>query len=332
MLEKYKITKENNEEILYLYLNTNYEFANELTNNELTKKANNYLQTHNIKFNGNKIVFVINNIKTKIITVNKNKTYLNTHLIKLKNNKEITLKEILLDLLFSNINILLQEETLKSIVILYRSEIINNIEKNNYLDLQELSLFYHSHNYYKITYPETYKTYLNMYNNIIEKTNGEYLTYNNNPIKCYTHLVSNGYTEKDKNIPYTIKKESLWDIAYPNYLQVKNYSIKEFKQKLNLNNNNFEIKINSISNSNRIETISIGGKTMDAKLLSIYLDLPSTDITIIIKKDYLTFVTRGIGNGLGLSIIGANNLAELGYNYRQILNYYFNDIKLITIK
>ena len=71
---------------------------------------------------------------------------------------------------------------------------------------------------------------------------------------------------------------------------------------------------------------------MDAKLLSIYLDLPSTDITIIIKKDYLTFVTRGIGNGLGLSIIGANNLAELGYNYRQILNYYFNDIKLITIK
>ena len=43
MLEKYKITKKNNEEILYLYLNTNYEFANELTNNELTKKANNYL-------------------------------------------------------------------------------------------------------------------------------------------------------------------------------------------------------------------------------------------------------------------------------------------------
>ena len=32
MLEKYRIIKNNNEEILYLFLNVNYEFANEFTN------------------------------------------------------------------------------------------------------------------------------------------------------------------------------------------------------------------------------------------------------------------------------------------------------------
>ena len=34
MLENYKIIKTNNDEILYLYLNINYEFGNDFKNND----------------------------------------------------------------------------------------------------------------------------------------------------------------------------------------------------------------------------------------------------------------------------------------------------------
>lgn len=332
MLESYKISKSNNEEVLYLYLNVNYEFANELTNEELEKKANNYLSTHNIKFKGNKIVFIVNGISTKMITINKNKTYLNDYLIILNTKEKINIKELLLSFLFSNITLTLKEETLKAITVLYRSEIISNLEENKHLDLKKITLSYHNYSYYKMSYPETYKLKFDIYNKVINDTDGEYLVYDNKAIKCFTHLVSNGYTEEDKNIPYTIKKESLWDLAYPNYLQKKSYSIKEFKEKLNLKSDNFNIKITSISDSNRIKEIDLGERKIDARTLAVLLDLPSTDITIIIKKDYLTFITRGIGSGLGLSIIGADNLAELGYNYKQILNYYFKDISLVVQK
>ena len=115
-------------------------------------------------------------------------------------------------------------------------------------------------------------------------------------------------------------------------MQIKTFSTKEFKKRLNITTDDFTIKITNITPSNRIKEIEINSKKIDPKLLSIYLDLPSTDITIIIKKDYITFVTRGIGSGLGLSIIGANSLAELGYNYKQILNYYFKDVSLIIKK
>ena len=85
MLENYKIIKTNNDEILYLYLNINYEFGNDFKNNDneedLERKAINYLTTHNIEFKGNKIVYVINGITTKIININKNKAYLNKYLI-----------------------------------------------------------------------------------------------------------------------------------------------------------------------------------------------------------------------------------------------------------
>ena len=117
-----------------------------------------------------------------------------------------------------------------------------------------------------------------------------------------------------------------------NYLQRKDYSIKEFRERLNLKDEKINIKISSISNSNRIKELDLKEKKIDARSLAVYLDLPSTDITIIIKKDYLTFITRGIGSGLGLSIIGADNLAELGYNYKQILNYYFKNVSLVIQK
>lgn len=331
MLESYKIAKSGNEEILYLYLNVDYEFGEDLEEDDLEKKARNYLVTHDIKFNGNKIVFIVNGISTKIITIENNKTYLNNYLITLNTKEKMTLKEILLSLLFSNINISLREETLKALTVLYRGEIIYNLN-SNYLDINKLSLSYHNYNYYKVTYPETYKSKFEIFNKVIDKTDGEYLINNGKPIKCFTHLVSNGYTEEDKSIPYTVKKESLWDLAYPNYLQRKNFSIKEFKERLNLKSDNFNIKITSISNSNRIKELDLGERKIDARSLAVYLDLPSTDITIIIKKDYLTFITRGIGSGLGLSIIGADNLSELGYNYKQILNYYFKDVSLVVQK
>ena len=331
MLESYKIAKSGNEEILYLYLNVDYEFGEDLEEDDLEKKARNYLVTHDINFNGNKIVFIVNGISTKIITIENNKTYLNNYLITLNTKEKMTLKEILLSLLFSNINISLREETLKALTVLYRGEIIYNLN-SNYLDINKLSLSYHNYNYYKVTYPETYKSKFEIFNKVIDKTDGEYLINNGKAIKCFTHLVSNGYTEEDKSIPYTVKKESLWDLAYPNYLQRKNFSIKEFKEKLNLKSDNFNIKITSISNSNRIKELDLGERKIDARSLAVYLDLPSTDITIIIKKDYLTFITRGIGSGLGLSIIGADNLSELGYNYKQILNYYFKDVSLVVQK
>lgn len=331
MLESYKIAKSGNEEILYLYLNVDYEFGEDLEEDDLEKKARNYLVTHDINFNGNKIVFIVNGISTKIITIENNKTYLNDYLITLNTKEKMTLKELLLSLLFSNINISLREETLKALTVLYRGEIIYNLN-SNFLDINKLSLSYHNYNYYKVTYPETYKSKFEIFNKVIDKTDGEYLINNGKPIKCFTHLVSNGYTEEDKSIPYTVKKESLWDLAYPNYLQRKNFSIKEFKERLNLKSDNFNIKITSISNSNRIKELDLGERKIDARSLAVYLDLPSTDITIIIKKDYLTFITRGIGSGLGLSIIGADNLSELGYNYKQILNYYFKDVSLVVQK
>ena len=98
MLESYKIARSNNEEVLYLYLNVDYEFGEDLEEDDLEKKARSYLVTHDIKFNGNKIVFIVNGISTKMITIENNKTYLNDYLITLNTKEKLTIKELLLSL------------------------------------------------------------------------------------------------------------------------------------------------------------------------------------------------------------------------------------------
>ena len=43
---------------------------------------------------------------------------------------------------------------------------------------------------------------------------------------------------------------------------------------------------------------------------------------------YITFVNRGHGDNLGLSLNGSAELAKAGCNYLQILNYYFPTCKI----
>ena len=66
MFYNYKILEVNNEEILYLYLNSMYEFSSNLDNKNKPKsimsKINKYIKDMDIKFNGKKVMLVVNGL------------------------------------------------------------------------------------------------------------------------------------------------------------------------------------------------------------------------------------------------------------------------------
>ena len=69
-------------------------------------------------------------------------------------------------------------------------------------------------------------------------------------------------------------------------------------------------------------------------LLSIryYFKLNSTRFVIEEKKDSVLFIGRGFGHGVGLCQEGAIRMAEIGYSYKQVLEFYYTDIHLIELK
>ena len=330
MLESYRVVKEKSEDVLYLYLTFGYEFSEELDSYELENKANDWLCKERIQFQGDKVVVVVDGIVSKVLHLKKEHHYDDQKTkVTMTNHENLSIYDLLLSLLFTNIKMTLPLEALKALVVLYRSEIIHHMEEKEKIPLTCQYFTYTNHNYYKLLYPTTYHTYFDLFQKAIEETKNEYLTYQEKAIDCYYHIASNGYTEEKEGVPYLVRKESFWDLAYPHYLQQRHFTIEQLKEQLRLKEGKaYLVQILNVSEGNRIKSLRIGNQTFSDKDLITQLGLPSSDATILIEKDGLTFITRGVGSGYGLSLVGASALANLDCNYRQILGYYFKDVIL----
>ncbi len=330
MLEKYKVVKEKNEDVLYLYLSMNYEFAKDLDDYNLDELDHNWLVNQRIQFNGNKVVIFIDGIPTKVILLDKEFRYDKDIILTLDTDDKISLDNFLLSVLFSNITMFLEKETLKAVTVLYRSEIMKLYKENKKMRKDNYHFSYVNLNYYKLLYPNTYRMYEKVFKEAINETDGEYLVYDKKPIDAYIHLVSNGYTEKKDGVPYLKQVESFWDLAYPNYMNQKYFTVEELRNRLDIKDEKLNIIIKQLSSGNRILKLQVNDKIFDSLELMARLDLPSADITILVLKNGFNFITRGIGSGYGLSLVGANALAKLDCNYKQILGYYFDKVTLYT--
>ena len=330
MLEKYKVVKEKNEDVLYLYLSMNYEFAKDLDDYNLDELDHNWLVNQRIQFNGNKVVIFIDGIPTKVILLDKEFRYDKDIILTLDTDDKISLDNFLLSVLFSNITMFLEMETLKAVTVLYRSEIMKLYKENKKMRKDNYHFSYVNLNYYKLLYPNTYRMYEKVFKEAINETDGEYLVYDKKPIDAYIHLVSNGYTEKKDGVPYLKQVESFWDLAYPNYMNQKYFTVEELRNKLGIKDEKLNIIIKQLSSGNRILKLQVNDKIFDSLELMARLDLPSADITILVLKNGFNFITRGIGSGYGLSLVGANALAKLDCNYKQILGYFFDKVTLYT--
>ena len=60
--------------------------------------------------------------------------------------------------------------------------------------------------------------------------------------------------------------------------------------------------------------------------------LKSTYFSIFDNGEYLSFKGKGFGHGVGLSQEGAMKMIELGYDFLEVLRFYYTDVHLIDMK
>ena len=96
-------------------------------------------------------------------------------------------------------------------------------------------------------------------------------------------------------------------------------------------NKNSEIKILSRTAGDRVNEISIAGKTFTGVKVRTLLGLRSADFVIKQNENNVTITTIGFGHGVGMSQYGANGAAKAGYTYRQILNHYYPGASISSI-
>ena len=185
---------------------------------------------------------------------------------------------------------------------------------------------------------EAFNEIYNTYKEAVEATRKQLIMYDNKPIEALYHEASSGKTRDAKSIykqevPYLKSVDSTVDKISR---QVK-YSKKEVVSRLKeaypslvVETDSLETQIQIVKKdeADYIAAIQVGNITMSGETFKKLLELPSCAFKIYHEGDELIFDVRGIGNGIGLSLNGANELAKQGMQYDAILKYYYTDITI----
>ena len=335
MFYKYEI--KNNE--LYLYLTMNYEFSNELnyySDSNLNKITLDFINTNNIEFNGHVINYVVDNIVVKKVNLLKSSPINNPLYscdnfmvnVKLDDNSlcELSLKDYLLSILFEKYNVNYNVELLKCICILYNTYAYRCMSNDKVIIGSNYFSLYKPLKYYKDIY-SNYDELTNYFYSIIKEVDCMFLSYNNQFILPFIHYSNSGKTLSNPKYPYLSSVSSIWDILSKDFITVKEYTYSKFNDLLNINISN---KSNfTFINQNNTKKLKIDNKIFSLEELKNLLNLNSCEFNFIINKDIIKVITKGLGNFLGLSLYGGNEIAKNGSKYNSILIYYFPKAKLL---
>lgn len=184
--------------------------------------------------------------------------------------------------------------------------------------------------------------------NAVKATKGQVITYNNELIDAYFHSNSGGETTSTKigishrdSEPAYIKPTTSPETASnsKNYSWSYTFSKGEVLSALS----KMGVTVATLSSAALGEqstggfyaTIMLGGKEVSANTLRKNLGttkMKSTKlISVKISGNNVILSGLGYGHGVGVSQWGAQILASQGKTYTEILNHYFNGIKIKTV-
>ncbi len=189
----------------------------------------------------------------------------------------------------------------------------------------------------------SYEENYSFLSDIVDEVAAVTLTYEDETaLSCYFPL-SNGNTLPSSSVfgvdlPYLISVDSPYDVESIEFEQKITFTTQQIFDVLT--SNFVDTKLGEdptewFSNPNfdgydHMTDITAGGVIISGEELRASLGLRSTSMEIEYADNVFIFTTKGIGHGVGMSQFGAKRMAENGYTYDVILQYYYPGTKLST--
>ncbi len=301
-------------------------------NQNATKKVESSKKETNKK--GNKTVKK-ENTETKQEESKENKTYVTIYRKK-GTVEQIELEEYLVGVVAAEMPASFNSEALKAQAVLARTYALKKISKGEKLTDTVSTQAYIDKNEMQNKWGNEYSKYYNKIVSAVNSTKGQVVKYNGNYIEALYHSTSNGKTENAKevwgqDIPYLKSVDSSWDKKTTSYLKIENKEFNTLMKVLGINfDKNTNIEILSRDESGRVSEVKVADKTYTGVEFRTLLNLRSADFDISVTDNGVEIITRGYGHGVGMSQYGANEMAKLGYNYKNIINRYYTNVKITT--
>ncbi len=277
--------------------------------------------------------------KEKIVTVNETKEEKVVKLLDSNKIISLSLEDYIIGVVSCEMPASYEIEALKAQAVASRTYALEKMNYNNNYDLENSTnnQCYHDNEKLKSKWGNNYEKYYNKISKAVNDTVGIYMTYKGNIIKAFYFSTSNGYTEDVKDVfgstlDYLVSVESPWDKNSKNFEKTVSFNEEDFLKKLNINDKTVnKIEILNKTKSNRIYDLSINNIKFKGTTFRKLLGIRSTDFEINKKDNIIYITTKGYGHGVGLSQYGSNEMAKLGYTYKEILKHYYKNIEINNV-
>ena len=176
----------------------------------------------------------------------------------------------------------------------------------------------------------------------VQETQGQIITYQNQPINAFFHANSGGKTELPVNVwggtglPYLQVVETTGEEGYKQYESEVELTQDELIEKLKTKysdisidfSNQEDLKILEYTDSGRVKTVKFGNHEISGVETRTLLGLKSTNFEISKENDKIKFTVKGYGHGVGMSQTGADAMAKQGKNYKEIINHFYSGVEI----
>ncbi len=174
-----------------------------------------------------------------------------------------------------------------------------------------------------------YKNYHEKLARAVSDTQGEIITYDDEPIVAVFHSTGSGRTENAKDVwggdlPYLKSVASEGDKSSPKFTSTAEVSKEDICKTLSVTD--AHVYDCTRTEGGAVDTVNIGGFLFRGTDIRAFFDLNSANFTVEETENAFIFHVVGNGHGVGLSQYGANAMAENGSDHHEILSAYYTGV------
>ena len=225
-------------------------------------------------------------------------------------------------------------ETIKAQVVLARTNLSVKSEKERKEILEETATFFK-------------KKHINMemlekfhvFQEAARETRGEVLTAKGEIKEAPYHTLSSGKTRDGadamgESYGYITSVETAKDRDSPLYVEGCYFSFQELEKKMKRFYGGFAfgetkvVEVKKTDEAGYVMELQLGKQMIQGERVREILELPSSCFSVQSFEEKVRFLCKGKGHGVGLSQYGAQQMALEGKEYKEILKYFFPELKI----
>lgn len=242
-----------------------------------------------------------------------------------------------------------QEQMVKALAVVIRSDVVCQMNKRNEIDSDQLENGFLTRSQMKSKWGNDWQNVFAQIRQWVDETDNQIIEYKENHIRAMYTRVSPGKTMSGSRLlgeeyEYLAEIDCAKDTESPDYMVTTEFDnskiisiVRDWKKKTGMDcgidesNPSRDIQITAKTDDGYITGMQVGDLCMSGEQFASMMGLKSAYLTLEYKKDSIRITSKGVGMGFGMSLYSANIMALDGSDYQEIIKHFYPECIITSL-